>query len=158
MAIYYGGYIMPAIRYLPLAALLLASPTLLFTACATGPEIPSVPELLSNNTGQDGRACVRVSDIRGYGVNNGGFINIDGTRGYYVATVNPGCTDLGTSPQLLFQGHFTEMCGGRMDKITTRENQCTIRAIFEFESRDAALEAYEKAKKQRDALEATAAD
>lgn len=126
--------------------------TCCFTACATGPEIPSVAEILSKNTGQDGSACLRISEIRHYGVNGDEFIFINGTRGYYIATANPNCPDLATTPHIAFVGHLNKLCGINMDKIFTGKNQCTIREIFEFENRDAAASAYENATAEHKAL------
>jgi len=121
-----------------------ATPFLL-SACATTPDVPSVAELLGTDSKQDGRACISVQEIRGYGVNSEEFIFIDGSRGYYLATANPGCMDLATTPQIAFIGHLTKLCGGRLDKIRTRDYECTIREIYRFESRDAASAAYDKA-------------
>lgn len=123
-----------------------------FTACATGPDIPSAAEILSKNTGQDGSACLRINEIRHYGVSGDEFIFIDGTRGYYIATADPGCPDLATTPNIAFVGHLNKLCGIRMDKIFTRNNQCTIREIFEFQNRDEAASAYENATAQHKAL------
>lgn len=138
--------------FLICATLVILSPILFFTACTTVPEIPSVAEILSKNTGQDGSACLGVNEIRRYGVNGDEFIFIDGTRGYYIATADPGCTDLATTPNIAFVGHFNKLCGIRMDKIFTGRNQCTIREIFEFKSSDAATAAYENAIEQQRAL------
>jgi Family of unknown function (DUF6491) len=127
-------------------------PLLFFTACATGPDIPSIAEILSKNTGQDGSACLRINEIRRYGVNGDEFIFINGTRGYYIATVNPVCPDIATTPNIAFVGHLNKLCGIRMDKIFTGNNQCTIREIFEFKSSDAATAAYENAIEQQRTL------
>lgn len=117
----------------------------LFTACATGPETPYLPELLSRNTGQDGGACLRTSDVRSYSIHNDEFIFIDASLGSYIVTANPGCQDLGTTPSMAFEGRFKEVCGGGMDKIITRGHHCTIREIFKFDNRNAAIAAYENA-------------
>lgn len=126
--------------------------SIILGACSTAPDVPSVAELLSADSKQDGRACLLVRDIRGYGVNREEFIFIDGSRGYYLATANPGCMDLATTPQIAFIGHLTRLCGGRMDKIQTRDYECTIKEIYSFENRDAASAAYDKAVGDRRAL------
>lgn len=114
-------------------------------------KLPSISDTLRETTGQNGRACVRTSDIRGYGV-QGDVINIDSDTDYYIATVHPGCLDLQTSMGIMFSGGFSEICGGRIDKIITRDNECSINHIFQFKNRDAAFEAYEKATTRREEL------
>lgn len=125
---------------------------LFFTACATGPEVPSVAELLGKNTGQDGGACMQTSELRRYSVADDEFIFIDGSLGYYIVTLNPGCQDLGTTPGMALDGSFNEVCGLGMDKVITRGHQCFIREIFKFDNRDAAFAAYQAAAEQQAAL------
>jgi hypothetical protein len=125
---------------------------LILAACATGPQIPSLAELLSRNTGQDGGACLYSSEVRRYSVYNDEFIFIDGSLGSYIVTANPGCQDLSTTPSLSFEGRSTRICGAGMDKINTRAHQCTIREIFKFETRDAAFIAFENAVEQERAM------
>lgn len=114
-------------------------------------KLRSVSETLRETTGQNGRACVRTSDIRSYGVQDD-VVNIDSDSDYYIATVHPGCLDLHTSMAIMFSGGFSEICGGRIDKIITQSSECSINQIFQFDNRDAAFEAYEKAVMRREAL------
>lgn len=132
-----------------LKRLIILAPFCFLSACASTKNVPTLTESLRETTGQNGRACVRTSEIRGYGVRDNNVINIDASRGYYLATVRPGCLDLNTSMAVMFGGSYSEICGGRTDKITTGDNQCTINQLFKFESREAAFGAYEAAIKER---------
>ncbi len=122
-------------------------------ACTTtGKDVPPFHKVLSDSVEQNGRACVRHSDIRGYGVLDHEVISIDGRRKYYLATVMPGCNTLDTSPSALFEERFSEVCGGGMHKLYTDNDHCTLRQMFEFENREAAFEAHRKAVERYDAL------
>jgi hypothetical protein len=127
----------------------------LLAACAsTGAGKPKMGEMLGNATGQNGRACVRQSDIRGYGVLKGDVISIDGARKYYLATVLPGCADLQTSVGAMFSGGFGEVCGGGMNSLATSGgDRCVIAKIYEFESREQALAVHKATLDQRKALD-----
>lgn len=127
------------------------------TACATTDgDVPPFNEVLAETIGQNGRACVRHSDIRGYGVLDHDVISIDGRRRYYLATVMPGCNALDTSPSALFEERFSEVCGGGMHKVYAGGDHCTIRQMFEFENREAAFEAHRKAVEAYNALRESA--
>lgn len=120
-------------------------PVLLVTACAVTQrnDVPDLTEMLRETTGQNGRACIRTSDIRGYGLQRGGdAINIDATRDYYIATLRPGCLDIETSMGIIFSNNFNEVCGGRIDTVITQGNECSINQVFKFESRDHAFKAF----------------
>lgn len=123
------------------------------SACTTtGESVPSFYDVLAETSGQNGRACVRHSDIRGYGVLDHDVISIDGRRSYYLATVMPGCNALDTSPSALFEERFSEVCGGGMHKVYAGGDHCTIRQMYEFENREAAFEAHRNAVERYDAL------
>ncbi|WP_024460550.1 DUF6491 family protein [Marinimicrobium sp. LS-A18] len=123
------------------------------SACTTtGESVPSFYDVLAETAGQNGRACVRHSDIRGYGVLDHDVISIDGRRNYYLATVMPGCNALDTSPSALFEERFSEVCGGGMHKVYAGGDHCTIRQMYEFENREAAFEAHRNAVERYDAL------
>ncbi len=128
------------------------------SACSSigGSSVPRFHQILKDTTGQDGRACIRHSDIRGYGVLDEEVISIDARREYYLATVLPGCHALETSPRALFEERFSEVCGGGRDRVHVEDGHCTIRQIFEFENREAAFEAHRKAIEKRDELRAEA--
>lgn len=106
---------------------------------------PAFHQVLQEEAGQNGRACVRQSDIRGYGVLERDVVSIDGRRSYYLATLLPGCNALSTSPRALFEGRFSEVCGGGRNTLKAGGEQCTIRQIFEFDNREQAFEAHKNA-------------
>ena len=135
----------------------LLTPFLIGLAACTSVDhnLTIISDTFRDITGQNGRACVRTSDIRGYGVRDN-VVNIDAGNDYYIATVHPGCFDLQTSMAVMFSGGFSEICGGRIDKIITQDNECAINQIFEFDNRDTAFEAYDKAVKVREALRSDA--
>lgn len=132
--------------------------TAILAGCATGRDVPRISEMLRDNTGQDGRACVRVDDIQGYGVLENDVISIDSFgREYYLATVLPGCLDLATSPAIRFRGDFGEICGQSGDTIVTGlltgESSCTIGQMFEFGSREEAFATYNDVLRERATLQ-----
>ena len=122
------------------------------SACSSTPlNMPSVDELLRADTEQNGRACVRQNDIRGYGILDDDVISVDarGSKRYYLITTLFQCHSLQTSFAAGFKGDFFELCGGGRDKILTSQEACPIKSIFEFESREKAFEAFEKAELTR---------
>lgn len=125
----------------------------IISSCTSNPSLPRFDTMLQESTGQNGRACVRKSDIDGYGVLKHDIVSIDGGRKYYLATLMPGCMDIQTSMAALFAGRFIEVCGGSNDRIVTREESCQIRQMFEFESREAAFEVYESLVEKRQQLQ-----
>lgn len=126
-------------------------------SCATGPDVPRMSEMLSEATGQNGRACVEVDDIQGYGVLENDVVSIDAFGGeYYLATVLPGCIDLQTSVRALFESDFFEICGQSGDSIVTGGDRCTIGQIYEFESRDEAFATFNSVLERREELRGTA--
>lgn len=113
-------------------------------------DLPSHNELLSEMTGQDGRTCIRQSDIRGYGVLDDDVISIDVSRNkYYLATTVLRCGSLQTGFKTGFDGTFAQFCGGGRDKVVTLDESCPIQGIFEFESREAAFDAFEMSEVKR---------
>jgi hypothetical protein len=124
----------------------------MLAGCATGRDVPRVSRMLAEEIPQNGRACVRLGDIRSYGVLEDNVVSIDGTRNYYLATVLPGCNDLQTSVRSLFSGGFGEICGQSMNKIATGGDSCTINKLYEFKSRDEAFAVYNAVLQKREAL------
>ena len=116
--------------------------------------LPSNDKLLKDYTEQDGKECIRDSNIRGFGVLDDDVISVEGRlRGeYYLMTTIYRCHSLGFSVQVAFVGNFAEFCSGGGDKIHTGEEACPINSIFKFESRELAFEAYEAITEQRKAL------
>lgn len=137
-------------KILAISSLITLSLALL--SCAANQNVPNYNELLGDVTGQNGRACVRTSDIDGYGVLSGDVISIDGGFNYYLATVLPGCMDLNTSIAAMFSSDFGEVCGQSMDRMYTGGDQCTINRMYEFENRGEAFAAYNQAKARREEI------
>ena len=118
-----------------------------FVSCSSlGVNLPSYDKLLKAQTEQDGRACVRQHNIRGYGMLEDDVISINasGKNRYYLVTTMFQCHSLQTSFTAGFKGDFLELCGGGRDKILTSEESCPIKSIFEFKSRKEAFETFEK--------------
>ena len=101
---------------------------------------------LKELTGQNGRACLYTSRIRGYGAISDSVLSVSTTqRKQYLLVMIYSCPPLLQSPAALFEGAFAELCGGGRDRVSTPGNNCPIRSIYEFESRDAAFKALDKA-------------
>lgn len=114
---------------------------------------PSVSSLLMESSGQNGRACVQQRDIRGYGVLDDDWVSVDATRNYYLARLMPGCNSIVTSPRAAFESRSYEVCGGGGSQLHTADDSCTIRYLFEFESREEAFKAYKDAVNIREEME-----
>lgn len=110
--------------------------------------------MLRAQTNQDGRACVRQQNIRGYGLVGKDIISINasGKNGYYLATTLFQCPSLQTSFATGFKGDFFELCGGGRDKIITREESCPILGMYEFSSREEAFATFDNIQKIREDL------
>ncbi len=119
----------------------------LVSCTSLGVNLPSYDKLLKAQTEQDGRACVRQRNIRGYGMLDNDVISISaiGKNRYYLVTTLFRCQSLQTSFSAGFKGDFFELCGGGGDKILTSEESCPIKSIFEFETREDAFASFEKA-------------
>lgn len=118
----------------------------LISCSSVGINLPSYDELLRTQTEQDGRACVRQHNIRGFGMLEDDVVSISasGRSRYYLVTTLFQCHSLQTSFAAGFKGDFLELCGGGRDKILTSEESCPIKSIFEFESREEAFSTFEK--------------
>lgn len=126
--------------------------TILMTGCTShNLNLPNYDTLLKQDAGQNGRACVRQQDINGFGFLDDDVVSIStrGNRDYFLATTMFRCNSLSANFAVGFQGTFTEVCGGGSGKIITADESCPIRSVFEFESRQAAFDAYNKAKLKR---------
>ena len=129
---------------------------LLLSACAATPDDPSEPaeldQLLLELTHEDGRDCIRIQDIDGFGTLEDDLVSVSsrfGKRHYLVTTVYR-CSSLRSSMGVGFQGPQNEVCGGGSSYLVNGEESCPIAHIFEFSSRDEAFAAYEMAKAQRE--------
>lgn len=109
-------------------------------------------------TEQDGKACIRQADINGYGVLDDYSITVD-ARGkkHYIVTTMYRCSTLNTGFQAGFDGDNFDFCPIR-DKIITIDQACPVKAIYEFESRQEAFDAYEKVKDIRQTLKSEMKD
>lgn len=119
------------------------------TACSTTSLRPTPAEMndaLLSITEQNGRACVRVADIAGFGDLSDNLISVSNRfRNHYLMVTAYNCFNMASTPAAAFQGAFTEFCGGGRDSIFTREGRCLVRSVFEFENREAAFEAHNEA-------------
>ncbi|SMF12798.1 hypothetical protein SAMN02745866_00803 [Alteromonadaceae bacterium Bs31] len=126
---------------------LLSLVSLLFLAgCSTTQQDESsltIEDVLRQSTGQNGRACLRIADIKGFGFDKRTF-TVDGRRSYYLGTTRLYC-DADTSPRAVFDGPGGEFCGGGTSRIVTASGSCSIRSLFEFESREQAFAARDAA-------------
>ncbi len=114
---------------------------------------PKYDELLKSISGQNGRLCIRERDINGYGTLNSHVLSVASRKNkHYLVTTMYSCPSLQHSMRAAFIGSFSDFCGGR-DKIATDEESCPIRNIYEFDSRDAAFEAFDQAKEKYQAVE-----
>lgn len=124
-------------------------------ACtSTVANLPSNDDLLRELTQQDGRECIRESDISGFGSLSDDIINVNSRRKneYYLMTTLHSCHSLDSSFQVAFVGKFAEFCAGGGDKIQTRDEACPVKGIYKFESREQAFEAYDIITEKRKAL------
>ena len=121
-------YIFP--KCFVIAALLLT-----LAACSSlQANLPDYDQLLKTQTEQNGRACIRESDIRGYGVLDDSVVSINGRgrKEYYLLTTVYQCNSLMTSGSAAFIGGFSELCGGGRDNIFTGDDSCPIKSIFKL--------------------------
>ena len=117
--------------------------------CATPAYQPLPQEMsraLTAATGQDGRGCMRVNDIAGYGTLNDSVLSVSNKfRKHYLLVTLYRCPEMELSPTALFRGSFTEFCGGGRDAVLAGNRRCPVQAVFEFEDREAAFAAYDQA-------------
>lgn len=115
-------------------------------------DLPSYDSMLKASTGQDGRACIRNDRINGYGTLDTGVVSVD-TFGkkYYLVTTIQNCNSLDVGFKAAFKGSFSEFCSLR-DKIITQDEACNVRSIFEFESRNAAFDAFNLVETKRNKM------
>lgn len=116
--------------------------------CSTGAtkmDSLKIADVLSEQTGQKGRSCVRISDIKGYGFDTN-VVNIDGRRNYYVATTVMRCHAADMAMAAVFDGPQGEVCGGGSSRIIAGGDECVIGRLFEFDNREQAMAAVAKAR------------
>ena len=101
---------------------------------------------LSETTGQNGRECMRVSDIAGYGTLNDSVLSVSSKfRDHYLLVTLFRCPEMELSSAALFKGSFTEFCGGGRDAVLAGKRQCPVQGVFKFDNREAAFAAYDEA-------------
>ena len=103
---------------------------LALSACAIDSSTSAIKidSILAQQTGQDGRACIRTSMIRGYAVEDD-LIKIRTSRKYYVASTLYRCHDLDLAPRAAFDSRFPEACA-HSSYIVTRDSRCPIKKHF----------------------------
>lgn len=124
----------------------------LSSCTTTGGEKQKVGNMLGDTTGQNGRACVKLSDIEGYGVLQDNVLSIDGQGEHYLATLMPGCDEVTGTARIRFSGDFGEVCGQAMDEVVVDDEHCTINHVYEFEDRDEAMDAYNDVLEMREEM------
>lgn len=121
---------------------------LLCSSCTSTPVFTpqEINSVLREITGQNGRACMYERNISGYATFNDSVISVsDKFRKHYLLVTTYRCPAMESSSAALFQGSFTEFCGGGRDWVITSQGRCPIQSVYEFENRDAAFDAYDKA-------------
>lgn len=119
------------------------------TACARdlGPSGRQIDRALAEHTGQNGRVCVRTSDINGYAFDDHVIkIPARGQR-YYLATTFHSCPDLDFSALVVFDSLGFETCGGR-SAIITETMRCPLASMYEFRNRKEAFAALDAVKQK----------
>ena len=115
------------------------------------PNVPKVASILKDESGQDGRACIRERSIRGWGAQHHAIF-VDTSDKYYLVTTLLRCGSLDTTANASFKGRFNKICGGRQDKIVTPDDVCIIQNIFEYEDREQAQLSLQAALEKRQSL------
>lgn len=119
-------------------------------ACATSGKAPPSPReidaALAEITGQDSRSCVRQADISGYAALDDSVVSVSAKfRKHYLMVTMYRCPAMESTAHALFEGAFTEFCGGGRDSIATANGRCPIQSVYEFENRQEAFDVYDKA-------------
>ena len=136
--------------------LIVLFPLCLLSCSSINSQLPSYASMLHLQSGQNGRSCIRENDIRGYGVLGRSVISISTRKPgkYYLATTSYRCDSLEFSGAVAFVGSFSEFCGGGRDRVYTGAENCPVKHIFEYESREHAFEAFDRIKAEREQLKA----
>jgi len=126
------------------------SVALVLGACATPGNAPPSPQeidaALVEITGQNGRSCVRQIDISGYAALNDSVVSVSAKfRKHYLMVTMYRCPAMESTAHALFEGAFTEFCGGGRDSIATADGRCPIQTVYEFENRQDAFDAHDEA-------------
>lgn len=109
--------------------------------------------VLKAQTGQNGRECVRISDIDGFNYEDS-VLTIDGGLRYYVGTTAFRCHEADASFRLHFTGPAGDFCGSPNSRIVGRHGDCPMGSLFEFKNRQEARAALDEAKAQVKSMQA----
>lgn len=118
-------------------------------ACSSENRFPTyatLDKVLAEQTGQDGRACVRTMDVRGFAFDDG-VLKLPSRGKYFIATTLHQCHDLEFSHLVGFESQFGEACGPALS-VYTRDSRCPIRNVYEFKNRQEAFAALDQANKK----------
>ncbi|MGK2925502.1 MAG: DUF6491 family protein [Lysobacterales bacterium] len=120
--------------------------TLPLAACATKSGAPTSREYnaaLGALTNQSGRSCIRTADILSYTPVSDNVLGLQvrGPKEYLLVTSYscPAVRSAGTA----FPGEFAEFCAGR-DALVSGGERCPTLGLYEFESREAKLDAFNR--------------
>lgn len=121
----------------------------LFAACSSTTFVPTPSEMntaMREITGQNGRACVRIRDIQGYGALSDSVISVSSNfRKQYIMVTMHRCPAIESGAHMAFKGAFTDFCGGGRDSVHAGDGRCPVQSVYEFDDRDAAFAAHDKA-------------
>lgn len=122
----------------------------MLTACGTSPtrqpEPRAIDDALKQVTGQNGRECFYVRDILGFGTLSDSVLSVSAkfSKHYLMVTLYR-CPSLQYGGGAAFWGSFSEFCGGGRNSVQSQDKPCPVKSVFEFESRDEAFAAHDKA-------------
>ncbi len=122
----------------------------LVAACGTTPsrqpEPRAIDDALKEVTGQNGRECVYVRDIMGYGALSDSVLSVSAKfKKHYLMITLFRCPSMQYGGGAAFWGSFSEFCGGGNNSVQSGDKPCPVKSVFEFDSRDDAFAAHDKA-------------
>lgn len=128
-------------------ALSLGAGMLLYACVSTPVHTPQqINAALKEVTGQNGRTCMYERDISGFAAFNDSVVSVSAKfRKHYLLVTTYRCPAMEASSVALFQGSFTEFCGGGRDWVITADGRCPIQSMYEFDDRQSAFDAYDQA-------------
>ncbi len=131
----------------------------LLAACSTipeeerKPEPPSMDELLALLSEGASVKCIEFRNIDTHQIVDEGVLSLSTRRGkHYLATTATRCKFLGSSKGTLISDGWGTLCKGTGTIVDYDAGGfCTIRNIYEFESREAAMATLKAAQARREA-------
>jgi hypothetical protein len=110
------------------------------------PEPRAIDEALKQVTGKNGRECVYVRDIQGFGALSDSVLSVSGKfKKHYLMVTLYRCPSIQYGGGAAFWGSYSEFCGGGRDSVQSQDKPCPVKSVFEFDSRDDAFAAHDKA-------------